>query len=392
MEMTISSLYAIAVVFCLFFSRLGSRHLNHLSLKFFVIYLNLEAVSFAIEWLLLHPDIPHKPFWLSLLMCTTLLTAPCLWLFATESVEKKPPSIWTISIKQRWGLLSGFALLLPVMILPFFEHSSELAKKLISVSVHETMLMAIVFYLLQVPFYLKRCISILNTQTQLNKNTFSNLQDMPLTILKALIWVLSADWLLNILKTLFVMITDGPSPFYLLLALAEVSLLVWAMYMIVSSGIQSDNKTEVTGNANEAVIDVDNRDKKNKSVPGKYANYAMGADALKRIEQKIEKAMSEDSLFKQSSLNLATLCEYIGEYPHYVSQVINQNMNKNFYELVNFYRIQAAKSALNAEREKSILDIALHVGYNSKSTFNTAFKKLTGLTPSQFRASESLPH
>ncbi|HUG09689.1 MAG TPA: helix-turn-helix domain-containing protein, partial [Opitutaceae bacterium] len=90
-----------------------------------------------------------------------------------------------------------------------------------------------------------------------------------------------------------------------------------------------------------------------------------------------------------SLLNLRSLSRAIGEKAHYVSQVINRDLNSNFYELVNRHRIAQAKQLLADEAGQTVLEIALAVGFNSKSTFNTAFRRHAGMTPSEFRAGSS---
>ena len=57
----------------------------------------------------------------------------------------------------------------------------------------------------------------------------------------------------------------------------------------------------------------------------------------------------------------------------------------NYWTLINKYRIEEAKELLINSPEDSILKIAYTVGYNSKTTFNTTFKKIVGITPSEFR-------
>ena len=70
-----------------------------------------------------------------------------------------------------------------------------------------------------------------------------------------------------------------------------------------------------------------------------------------------------------------------------LSQLINRHFEKNFFEFINGYRIDEAKELLaNKENEKvTIIEIMAKVGFNSKATFNTFFKKIVGLTPTQFR-------
>jgi len=76
---------------------------------------------------------------------------------------------------------------------------------------------------------------------------------------------------------------------------------------------------------------------------------------------------------------------------HQLSQVINEQTGMNFFEYVNQHRIGEARQLLSAtsKKELNIIDIAYEVGFNNKVSFNTAFKKITGKTPTSFR-NESL--
>lgn len=74
-----------------------------------------------------------------------------------------------------------------------------------------------------------------------------------------------------------------------------------------------------------------------------------------------------------------------------LSNIINRHFNCNFFEFINSYRIDEAKCMLSNQNqsEKTVLDIMLDVGFNSKTTFNTLFKKKVGMTPSEYRKSVS---
>jgi YesN/AraC family two-component response regulator len=86
---------------------------------------------------------------------------------------------------------------------------------------------------------------------------------------------------------------------------------------------------------------------------------------------------------------LSELAKKIGESPHHVSQVINEKLNKSFFELIASYRVEEAKRILSGDRKNkfTVEEVSEMVGYNSKTAFNNAFKKITGKTPSEFRKS-----
>lgn len=70
-----------------------------------------------------------------------------------------------------------------------------------------------------------------------------------------------------------------------------------------------------------------------------------------------------------------------------LSVLINQNLNQHFYDFINSYRIENAMQILKdtSKNKVTILEILYEIGFNTKSSFNTAFKKHTGNTPTEFR-------
>ena len=93
--------------------------------------------------------------------------------------------------------------------------------------------------------------------------------------------------------------------------------------------------------------------------------------------------------FSDNLASLSELAKKIGESPHHVSQVINEKLNKSFFELLAQYRVEKAKKIITEDKENKLTveEISEMVGYNSKTAFNNAFRKLSGKTPSEFRKS-----
>ena len=87
------------------------------------------------------------------------------------------------------------------------------------------------------------------------------------------------------------------------------------------------------------------------------------------------------------SLTIRSLSEDIKMNSRELSVLINQNLNQHFFDFINEYRIKEAMNILKnpTKKEVTVLEILYEVGFNSKSSFNTAFKKYTGFTPTQFR-------
>lgn len=106
-----------------------------------------------------------------------------------------------------------------------------------------------------------------------------------------------------------------------------------------------------------------------------------------QVVSKLEKAMEKDQCFLNPNLSFERLAELIDVPSKDLSNVINRHFNVKFYEYINNYRIHEAKKQLvNFEnKDKNITDIFYDAGFNSKSVYNTLFKKTFQMTPSEYR-------
>ena len=119
----------------------------------------------------------------------------------------------------------------------------------------------------------------------------------------------------------------------------------------------------------------------------KYQKSSLVENQKNKILEDIINQMENEKYFKKSTASLSGLSKEIRQSSHHVSQVINEKLGQTFFELIAFYRIEEAKAILKSEigKKLTIEEIAERVGYNSKSAFNTTFKKITSQTPSSFR-------
>lgn len=110
------------------------------------------------------------------------------------------------------------------------------------------------------------------------------------------------------------------------------------------------------------------------------------------IIQKLRFLMEVEKIFLDPDLDLNSLAKKINISSHQLSKIINSQFGKTFFEFLNYYRVEEVKARINlpAYTSFSILGIAFDVGFNSKSAFNNAFKKCTGLTPSEFKRGSAL--
>ncbi len=119
----------------------------------------------------------------------------------------------------------------------------------------------------------------------------------------------------------------------------------------------------------------------------KYKKSTLTPERAEVYYKRLTEAMFEKNIYLNSDLTLSALAKEIAISTHHLSQLINEKVGQTFYDFVNSHRIEKAKEYLGAEEKQhfGIGSIGFEVGYNSLSAFNTAFKKFTGTTPSQFR-------
>ncbi|KZB61097.1 AraC family transcriptional regulator [Thalassospira lucentensis] len=106
---------------------------------------------------------------------------------------------------------------------------------------------------------------------------------------------------------------------------------------------------------------------------------------VSRIRAKLDRIVAARELMFDPLLTMPKLANAVGVTPNQLSYVLNQHLGKSFFDFVNEVRTNEASRLLIEEPDRTILDIAISVGFNSKSTFNLAFKKITGKTPSAYR-------
>ena len=119
----------------------------------------------------------------------------------------------------------------------------------------------------------------------------------------------------------------------------------------------------------------------------KYEKSPLTVQTKNDILQRLEDLMIKEKMFLNSSITLGEIADKLSVIPRYLSQVINELKGQNFYDFVNSYRIEEAKKILSdpSHDDEKILAVLFESGFNSKSVFNTVFKKITGITPSEYR-------
>ncbi|NWF89011.1 MAG: AraC family transcriptional regulator [Ignavibacteriaceae bacterium] len=119
----------------------------------------------------------------------------------------------------------------------------------------------------------------------------------------------------------------------------------------------------------------------------KYKNSPLDEKLSKKIADSIHQTMIQNKIWRDSSLRLEKLASILKLPKHYLSQVINEQFNKNFFEFVNYYRIKEAKEIMSEVNDSiKVIDIVYQVGFSNKVSFNKAFKYFTKMTPTEYLA------
>ena len=117
----------------------------------------------------------------------------------------------------------------------------------------------------------------------------------------------------------------------------------------------------------------------------KYQSNKLDDTEAKEISNRLENLFEKESLFLDSNLSLQKVAELLNVSSVKLSQTLNEHCRTNFNDYINSRRITKAKEIIENQSEYTFEAIAMDCGFNSKSTFYSAFKKHMGMTPSQFR-------
>jgi AraC-like DNA-binding protein len=205
-------------------------------------------------------------------------------------------------------------------------------------------------------------------------------------------------WLINgyivlilIMIGLYFMILRNPENFAMII-LINTAIVTPYMYAVAFRGLTQPTIWQVRHetspeNVEAAIREVESIEELIQENEPKGLKSAIGQEKTIEIATRVTLLMEDSKPYLQSELTLQDLADKL-EIPSYqVTQAINEGLGKNFYDLVNGYRVEEAKRLLSdpASRNNKVLSIGMDAGFNSKTTFNTVFKKFTGLTPSDFK-------
>lgn len=326
------------VILGLYFLFLGKKH--QLSNQLFGVLLLILSVrvSKSVIWYF-NPDIPIIFVQIGLGFC--FLIAPILYLYVKSVLQdiKEPP--------QGWKILLTSSILLMICILIFFteKHHIPLWKKYFVPIIYFQWFGGILWIGKMLITSLKKSL-----QEKLQPN-----EKWLLIVYLSNLMIVLNYWIsyMNIGGVAYI---TGAMTFSLLLYL---NVLLW---------IYRKDKQVLL-----------------KPIQEKYSYKKIDEESANSLIIKLEQTISQNEIYSNSELKLPDLAQSMGVTAHQLSQLLNDNLQKNFSTYLNEYRVKKACEILNTDLTIKIEAVAYDVGYQSKSTFFAAFKKVMGMTPKQFK-------
>ena len=340
---------------------------------------------------------------LTLALPALLLIAPCFWLYVKGLTHNAP---WRFGKNDvRHLVLPGLGLLISLItfLLPAEIHYNLLGKGDMAILEQTSALFRnfvyglliatfalVLGWIAQSAFYLIKIIKRLQHYRNQLKQVFASTETKEIRWLSGLLLFIGIAWAFAainlLLDNLFIASEYTQDTFQFVLLITVCFVATWGLRQ--KPGFEELFSTESFDVEHQASLAVDNENSQVKEsenvASGKYKRSALTAEMAENIAQKIEAAMTSEQLYLDANLSLPKLAKHIHTSPNYISQTLNETLATNFFDYVNHKRIVAAQKLL-LESELTVLDIAMQVGFNSKSAFYSAFKKYTQLTPSEFK-------
>jgi len=321
------------------------------------------------------------------------IISPSLWLYVQGITANKP---WSLSRKH----IRNYILLLPAIIvscmilcLPtsafneLFIYDLEVTAPL-AMTLAMLMAILILLWLIQCLYTIIRVFHHLASYRSKLNDLFSNHENKQLKWIDRLLFMGIVCWML-FLTTLFSSHLLDSLFFNIEIEAIMFFILIWSL---THFGLQQKQPlvnfhpdTELAERSAIEPLDLV-KTKADPSNSNKYQRSALSHEDSARIAEKITSCMQHSQLYLDPDLSLQALATHLSISPHYISQTLNETLNINFFNFVNQWRIEAAKPLIAADKD-TILNIALQVGFNTRSSFYKAFKNETGKNPSEFRKS-----
>lgn len=317
-------------------------------------------------------DFPHA---IGLDFPITLLYGPLLYLYTKTLIQAQ-----VRMTRKDWVHLSAFGLLL-IYTIPFYLLSGD--EKISSISSEGGLIYGPEFIThIKISFnlvYIGVILVLMHRFRNRLKDNFSSLEKRNLDWLQ---WFIFGIVILASLATVLHFMSEvyGENVMY-----TNINLLGITIY-VYSIGYMGLRQPEFF--ADFSLVSESEATSDPKSTPS-YSRSGLDEKSGKELMARLSEKMEGEKPYINNELNLKQLSEIVGISAHNLTEIINSYAGKNFYDFINTYRVEEVKKKIMAPGSENltILALGLEAGFNSKSSFNSVFKKHTGMTPSEFKRS-----
>ncbi len=226
-----------------------------------------------------------------------------------------------------------------------------------------------IFVHLQILIYLVASVVLLAAYRKGLKGMFSSIESIDLAWCNLLLAGFAGMWFIDLLNWVLTSFHGNPEPLKSLLGILSLLVnLALALAVAYRGLLQGGTFTGIL-------------------TPPKYAASTLQSAESGKILERLLKYVEEEKPYLDASLTIDDLARKLAVSPKHLSQTIHSRLNQSFYDFINSQRIEAAKDRFQSDpsRTQTVLAVAYDVGFNSKSVFNVAFKRHTGMTPKDFR-------
>lgn len=229
------------------------------------------------------------------------------------------------------------------------------------------------------PIYVIWSLVILRKHIKNISNDFSYTDDIDLKWLKYVLAGLGVVWMMviltNIIDLVFIEWINSDDLIYLAVTIAVFFL---GYYGIKQKAIYLETSQPITNLENTESFEVQES--------GQYKKSGLKKENAELIKQDLLNYMNLDQPYLNSKLSLKNVADDLNISVNHLSQVMNEQLGKSFFDFVNGYRVEEVKRLLKESRHEqfTLLALAYDSGFNSKSSFNHVFKRITNSTPSEY--------
>lgn len=349
------------------------------SIMFFYSIIIIQLLLTDLEFDRKYPHLMLIPIGLPLLM------GPLHYLYAKSLIHS-----WTKIKKEDWLHALPFIIYELLIIPDYFTPRQELAATMQKIYIEGLPFKYVIFnwfILIQIMTYMILTILIIKHYSRKIKNVFSTIEKIKLDWLRNVTYMGIFVVTIFFIENMFLLAGINLSHFFNLTSLLFAIFIYIMGYMgLLKSEIFAE--PEIAKSISELPkLSYQAEKEMDKSHP-KYEKSGLSSERAKKYLDNLLELMEKEKPYTNSDLTLTQLADMLSITPHNLSEILNTQLNQNFFDFINHYRIEEAKKGL-ADPEKqhfTVLAIGFDAGFNSKTSFNTIFKKYTNMTPSEYRA------